>query len=41
MNEEQEDKIPLFKTWTQWYILLTIVLVTLIILFKLFTNYFA
>jgi hypothetical protein len=41
MNEEQNDKIPLFKSWTQWYVLVIVFLFILIILFKLFTNYFA
>jgi hypothetical protein len=41
MNQQQHDKVPLFKTWTQWYVLVVAVLFVLIILFKLFTNYFA
>ena len=41
MNEQKDDKIPFFKTWTQWYVLVIVFLIVLIILFKLFTNYFA
>jgi hypothetical protein len=41
MNDLQDDKIPFFKSWTQWYVLVIAFLIVLIILFKLFTNYFA
>jgi hypothetical protein len=36
-----EDKVPLFKKWTHWYILVIAFLVLQIILFSLFTKYFA
>jgi len=39
--QEQEDKIPVFKTWNAWYAFVLIFLFVLILLFKLFTNFFA
>jgi len=39
--EENPDKVPLFKTWRQWYFFVIAFLVLLIILFYLFTNYFS
>lgn len=32
------DKIPIFKSWTYWYILVIVFLILLIILFSLFTK---
>jgi len=41
MNEIKNDKPPLFKSWTGWYVLVILFLVTLIVLFKLFTKKFS
>lgn len=41
MQENNNDKIPLFKSWTQWYAFVLLFLVVLIILFWVFTNYFS
>lgn len=35
------NKVPLFRTWTQWYLFVVLFLVVLIILFYLFTQRFA
>lgn len=39
--KNDKNKIPLFKTWTQWYVFVLGFLVVLIILFWLLTNYFS
>ena len=36
-----DQKIPVFKKWRHWYILVISFLILEIILFYLFTNYFA
>jgi len=36
-----EEKVPLFKKWSHWYILVIGFLALLIVLFYLFTKYFA
>jgi hypothetical protein len=41
MTEQNEDQIPLFKKWSHWYVLVIAFLALLIILFSLFTKYFA
>jgi hypothetical protein len=41
MNEAQNDKPPLFKTWTAWYVVVIGFLILLIVLFDLFTKKFA
>jgi hypothetical protein len=41
MKEEKDDKIPLFNSWTKWYVFVLGFHLLLIVLFKLFTNYFA
>lgn len=38
---EPKDKVPLFKSWTGWYILVLSFLVVLIVLFYLLTKTFA
>lgn len=38
---QQKEKIPLFNTWRQWYILLVVVLIILIAFFSWFTKYFS
>jgi len=41
MTELDNNKPPLFKSWTAWYVLVILFLVVLIILFTLFTKTFA
>ncbi len=41
MTDDKKDKVPLFRTWKQWYFFLVLVLLILIILFSLLTQYFA
>ncbi len=37
----EEDKVPLFRTWTHWYIFVLVFLLMLIIGFHFFTQYFS
>ena len=37
----KNDKVPLFKSWTYWYLLVIAFLILLIILFSLFTKTFS
>ena len=39
--KKDNDKVPLFKTWMQWYVFVISFLLVLIILFRLMTNYFS
>jgi hypothetical protein len=39
--EQRDDKMPVVTSWTKWYVLVLLFNALLIILFKLFTNYFA
>jgi len=39
--ENHKDKVPLFKTWTQWYVFVIAFLILLIILFYIFTKTFS
>ncbi|HKB43965.1 MAG TPA: hypothetical protein VKC90_06240 [Chitinophagaceae bacterium] len=41
MPQENNDKVPLFKNWNRWYVLVITFLVLLIILFYFFTDYFS
>jgi hypothetical protein len=41
MNQDQKDKVPLFKSWTHWYVFVILFLILQIILFYLFTKYFS
>ena len=41
MEKNEDEKVPLFKSWWQWYIFLVAFLILLIILFYLFTKKFA
>jgi len=41
MKKMQEEKPPLLGSWKTWYVMVIAFLVVLIILFKMFTNYFA
>jgi hypothetical protein len=39
MNDK--EKIPLFKSWTQWYAVVVAFLVALVVFFYFFTKYFS
>lgn len=41
MNENENDKAPLFKTWRAWYVAVLLFLVIQIVLFLFLTNYFS
>jgi len=41
MPLQDNDKAPFFKNWNYWYVLLVVFLVVVIVLFSLFTKYFA
>jgi uncharacterized integral membrane protein len=41
MNGVNNDKPPLFKTWTAWYVMVVLFLILLIFLFNLFTKKFS
>ena len=41
MEKNEDEKVPLFNSWAQWYIFLVAFLILLIILFYLFTKKFA
>jgi len=41
MNTPDNDRAPLFKSWTGWYVLVIAFLALLIILFYFFTKRFA
>jgi hypothetical protein len=41
MTGQENDKIPVFKKWSQWYALVILFLLTLIILFYFFTKLFS
>jgi len=41
MNDQEDNKPPLFASWKQWYLFVLVFLFVLIVLFKLFTNYFS
>jgi len=39
--DDQKDKVPLFKSWTHWYVLVISFIILLIILFYWMTKTFA
>jgi hypothetical protein len=39
--KEKKEKIPFFKTWTQWYVFEILFLVSLIVAFYFLTKHFA
>jgi hypothetical protein len=41
LMNDQKDKVPLFRSWTQWYVLVIGFLILLIILFYWLTKTFA
>lgn len=41
MPEKDNDKAPLFKSWSGWYAFVILFLVLLIVLFSLFTKKFS
>ncbi|HEX2607125.1 MAG TPA: hypothetical protein VHK91_07085 [Flavisolibacter sp.] len=38
MEKNSDDKVPLFKSWNHWYILVVLFLVALILFFYLLTK---
>ncbi len=38
---EEQDKIPVFKSWKAWYVFVLALLVAQIIAFHFFTRYFS
>ncbi|MGN6293245.1 MAG: hypothetical protein ACTHMV_10920 [Chitinophagaceae bacterium] len=41
MEQPNDERPPLFKKWSYWYVLVLVFLVVLILLFTLFTKRFA
>ncbi len=41
MEKEEEEKIPLFKSWSAWYALVIGFLLVCILVFYFLTNYFS
>lgn len=41
MNEEDNEKVPLFRSWNQWYVFVIALLIVFIMLFSLFTKTFS
>jgi Mg2+ and Co2+ transporter CorA len=41
MQEKNNDKVPLFKNWSGWYVFVILFLMLLIILFSFFTKRFS
>ena len=39
--KDEKEKVPLFRTWNQWYWFVILFLVGLIVCFYLFTKYFS
>jgi|GEM_PF-605338 len=39
--KNQNDKVPLFKLWTHWYVFVIVFLIVQIILFYVFTKNFS
>ncbi|WP_281176198.1 hypothetical protein [Flavihumibacter petaseus] len=37
----EKEKVPVFKSWTQWYVFVLLFLVVLIIAFHYFTEFFS
>lgn len=40
-DNRHKEKIPLFKSWTQWYLFVILFLAVLIVSFYLFTKAFS
>jgi hypothetical protein len=38
--QQSKDKVPVFRSWTYWYVLVILFQVLLIILFNRFTRFF-
>lgn len=36
----ETEKVPVFRSWQQWYLLVILFLIALIIFFSIFTKYF-
>jgi hypothetical protein len=41
MESNEHEKVPLFKKWTYWYVLVIGFLFALIVFFHFFTKYFS
>jgi hypothetical protein len=41
MKDDINDKVPLFRSWSQWYLFVIAFLAVLMVLFYLFTKQFA
>ena len=41
MNSNEREKVPLFRKWIHWYILVIVWLVACIVLFYFFTKFFS
>jgi hypothetical protein len=41
MMKDEKDRVPLFRTWTHWYVFVILFLIMLIILFYMFTKTFS
>jgi hypothetical protein len=41
LMDEPKHKVPLFKTWTQWYVFVIVFLVVLIVFFYYFTKHYS
>ena len=41
MEDQPNEKVPLFASWKAWYLLVLVFLALLIVLFTFFTNYFS
>ena len=41
MLQNEDDKVPFFKTWKGWYVSVILFLLLLIMVFALFTKYFS
>jgi hypothetical protein len=39
--DNDSEKVPLFRSWTQWYWFVILFLVVLIVFFYLFTKFFS
>ena len=41
LKDDNKNKIPVFRTWKQWYAFVIVILVLMIVLFYLLTQHFA
>lgn len=38
---KENENVPLFKSWTQWYVFVILFLISLIVFFYFFTKWFS